>query len=90
MKRIILASIIFSISAPALADEYVHGYQRANGTYVQPYERTSPNNTTADNYSTKGNTNPYTGQAGTVNPEPAYQQAPSIYVPAPNSDSSFR
>jgi hypothetical protein len=56
-------------------DTYVHGYTRANGTYVQPYYRTAPNGTKLDNYSTIGNVNPYTGQAGTVDPysEPAYQ-----------------
>jgi hypothetical protein len=32
--------------------------------------RSSPNSTTLDNYSTKGNVNPYTGQPGTKDPEP--------------------
>lgn len=36
------------------------GYQ--NGGYV----RTAPNSTINDNFSTVGNTNPYTGEAGTV------------------------
>ena len=39
----------------------VSGYTRNNGTYVQSHVRTMPNNTNWDNYSTKGNTNPYTG-----------------------------
>jgi hypothetical protein len=43
---------------------HVNGYYRQNGTYVEPYNRTSPNNTTIDNYSTAGNMNPYTGQSG--------------------------
>lgn len=47
---------------------HVSGYERANGTYVQPYERTTPNSTRSDNYSTKGNVNPYTGKAGTRDP----------------------
>jgi hypothetical protein len=46
----------------------VHGYFRKNGTYVQPHMRTSPNNTKMDNWSTKGNVNPYTGKAGTKSP----------------------
>lgn len=41
------------------------GYERSNGTYVQPYERSAPNSTRQDNYSTQGNVNPYTGAAGT-------------------------
>jgi hypothetical protein len=46
---------------------YVNGYYRSNGTYVQPHYRTSPNNTVQDNWSTKPNVNPYTGQRGTKN-----------------------
>ncbi len=39
-----------------------------SGVYRQAHHRTSPNNTKGDNWSTKGNVNPYTGQAGTKNP----------------------
>ncbi len=46
-------------------DVYVNGYTKSNGTYVAPHYRTSPNSTRNDNYSTYGNTNPYTGEAGT-------------------------
>ena len=46
----------------------VKGYYRSNGTYVAPYTRSSPNSTRLDNYSTRGNYNPYTGKAGTRNP----------------------
>jgi hypothetical protein len=55
--------VVFSISA--FADQYVHGYTRSNGTVVQPYYRSSPNNTVRDNFSYKGNVNPYTGAVGT-------------------------
>jgi hypothetical protein len=44
---------------------FVHGYTRSNGTYVAPHYRSAPNSTKTDNWSTKGNINPYTGQAGT-------------------------
>ena len=47
--------------------EHVHGYYKKDGTYVAPYERTSPNGTTSENYSHKGNVNPYTGAPGTKN-----------------------
>ena len=43
----------------------VSGYQKSNGTYVQGYTRTSPNSTNWDNFSTRGNSNPYTGSTGT-------------------------
>ncbi|WP_197077514.1 hypothetical protein [Hyphomicrobium sp. 99] len=62
-----VSAIILPVCA-ANADDYVHGYTRSNGTYVEPYYKSSPNNSTFDNYSTKGNVNPYTGQEGTKNP----------------------
>jgi hypothetical protein len=42
----------------------VSGYTRSNGTYVQSHVRTIPNSTNWDNFSTKGNANPYTGTTG--------------------------
>jgi len=53
------------IAFSALADTYVNGYCRKDGTCVQGYFRSSPNSTTTDNYSSQGNTNPYTGTTGT-------------------------
>lgn len=47
-------------------DVYVEGYYRSDGTFVQGHYRTKPNNTINDNYSTKGNINPYTGKEGWV------------------------
>jgi hypothetical protein len=44
----------------------VGGYTKSNGTYVQPYQRTNPNQTKKDNYSTYPNVNPNTGKQGTV------------------------
>lgn len=61
-----------------MAQVYVKPHVTKDGTYVQGYERTAPNSTKMDNYSTQGNSNPYTGQAGTVNP---YQQPQQIYQP---------
>jgi hypothetical protein len=46
----------------------VQGYTTQNGTYVQPHYQTNPNNNTFDNYGTRGNINPYTGQMGTRSP----------------------
>jgi hypothetical protein len=67
MKKLIFI-LLMCISSIAMADVHVRGHYRSNGTYVQPHYRSSPNGTTLDNYSTKGNVNPYTGQAGTVDP----------------------
>lgn len=44
--------------------EQVDGYIKKDGTLVDPYVRTKANSTLDDNYSTKGNENPYTGQKG--------------------------
>jgi opacity protein-like surface antigen len=74
MKKTLLLLAIIAGSASA-ADVYTQGYQRNNGTYVQPHYQTAPDNTNLNNYSTQGNTNPYTGQQGHVqpNPYPNYQ-----------------
>src|SRR4051812_49422636 len=61
-------AIVVSAAPAAYADQYVRGYSRSNGTYVQPYYRSSPNGNPYDNWSTKGNVNPYTGQPGTHEP----------------------
>jgi hypothetical protein len=52
----------------AAADTYVRGYTRSDGTYVQPHYRSDPDGDPFNNYSSRGNTNPYTGQRGTVDP----------------------
>lgn len=52
-------------ASPRSSDVYVHQYMRSDGTVVQGHYRTAPNSTRNDNYSTRGNVNPYTGKAGT-------------------------
>jgi hypothetical protein len=47
------------------SDVPVHGYTKRNGTVVKPYTRTHENSTQRDNFSTKGNVDPYTGKIGT-------------------------
>jgi len=43
----------------------VRGYYRKDGTYVRPHMRSSPDGNFWNNWSTKGNVNPYTGEMGT-------------------------
>lgn len=58
------------VAAPVMAEDHaVKGYVKKDGTYVAPSHATNPNATKLDNYSTKGNVNPYTGKPGTKNPE---------------------
>jgi hypothetical protein len=45
----------------------ISGHTTKNGTYVVPSHATNPNSTKTDNYTQKGNVNPYTGKEGTRN-----------------------
>ena len=66
MKKTLLIMIatIIASATPVLADTWVNGYFRSDGSYVQGHYRSSPNSYKSDNYSTWGNTNPYTGEKG--------------------------
>jgi hypothetical protein len=67
--RLRFATIAILISSQAaFADTYVRGHTRQDGTWVQPHYRTDTDSSRLNNYSTQGNTNPYTGRAGTVDP----------------------
>ena len=46
-------------------DVYVKPHFRSNGTYVEGYHRSAPDNSYINNYNSQGNVNPYTGQQGT-------------------------
>lgn len=66
---------------------YEQGYTRQDGTYVAPHYQTNPNDTRMDNWSTRGNTNPFTGQPGTQNPyAPQYNPPPAYPL---NTQSSY-
>lgn len=59
----------FIIASNALAkDTYVKPHIRKDGSFVQGHRRSTPNSTETDNFSTKGNVNPYTGEEGTIKP----------------------
>lgn len=51
----------------AEAKTRVSGYTTKRGTYVAPHYRSSPDNVKYNNYSSKGNYNPYTGKKGYKN-----------------------
>jgi len=65
---IAISLLLGPITQIASAQVHVNGYTRRDGTYVAPHWRSAPDSTPTNNYSTQGNYNPYTGQAGTVNP----------------------
>jgi hypothetical protein len=74
MRRIVTlfalvpATIAVIDTASAALSHYVRGYTTKSGTYVMPHRQTNPNSTKFDNWSTKGNVNPYTGRVGAKSP----------------------
>ncbi len=48
---------------------HVQSHTTKKGTYVKSHRRTAPNKSKRDNWSSKGNVNPYTGKAGTKDPD---------------------
>jgi hypothetical protein len=72
-------SIFFGLLSPPLAQArgghvtsshssapvHVSGYTTKNGTQVAPHYRSAPDGSKANNWSTKGNANPFTGKVGT-------------------------
>lgn len=65
---VLFLALVFAFIGSAIADVRVRGYTRRDGTYVAPHYRSSPNSTKMDNWSTRGNVNPYTGREGTREP----------------------
>lgn len=47
---------------------YVSPYTQRDGSSSPGHYQTNPNNTTLDNYGTRGNYNPYSGQTGKRSP----------------------
>lgn len=74
MKKLILILALlvgilsFSASVEAKTTRVRGYYKPSTGSYVAPHYKTTPNRSKFDNFSTKGNYNPYTGKKGTVNP----------------------
>jgi len=72
------ALLLALLATSAFADNYVRGYTKSDGTYVAPHYRSEQNSNRSDNYSSQGNTNPYTGQRGSQRNEnsdpPAYNK----------------
>ncbi len=61
-----LLSVSTSVDARTVL---VKGYYKpSTGAYVMPHYKTTPNKTKIDNFSAKGNYNPYTGKSGEVDP----------------------
>ncbi len=63
------ALIALPVSSFSASDHAVRGHVTKSGTYVAPTRATNPNRTQRDNYSSKPNINPATGNQGTRTPK---------------------
>jgi hypothetical protein len=68
MKIIICTIAVLSTLTTGFSQYYTSGYTTRSGTYVQGHYRSNPDGNINNNWSTRGNYNPYTGAAGTRNP----------------------
>jgi hypothetical protein len=67
---------LLSFSTDAISQVRVKGYYRKDGTYVRPHVRSNPDGNFYNNWSTKGNVNPYTGEEGTkTTPRSSYSSS---------------
>jgi len=77
MRFHIFGVALINAATIASAQVYVHGYTTKSGTYVAPHYRSAPDSNPYNNWSTKGNVNPYTGAEGTKNPYSSYSAGSS-------------
>lgn len=73
LSAVIMLSLVFSFlvgfnSVEAKTVKVKSYYKPSTMKYVAPSYRTSPNKTKIDNYSTKGNYNPFSGKKGYTSP----------------------
>jgi len=74
MKLIATLALVVLTTAPLTnsfaakgGSHSVKGHVTKSGTYVAPHRATNRDNTKSNNWSQKGNVNPYTGKEGTKN-----------------------
>jgi hypothetical protein len=69
MRIIALVAFVLLAAAPAFGQvQQRNGYVRRDGAYVPPSYSTRPDSSPFNNFSTRGNVNPYSGRQGTVDP----------------------
>jgi hypothetical protein len=90
MKKLIFTISLFAITvlASAQSTTYQQGYTKSDGTYVTGHYKTTSDKTNTNNYSTQGNTNSYTGQAGSKPRD--YSSASSSYSANKNIQTGSR
>lgn len=65
---IFISAVLLVSSGFGASRVTVKKHTTKKGTVVAAHQRTAPNKTQKDNWSTKGNTNPATGKKGTLTP----------------------
>jgi hypothetical protein len=65
---ILVATMLVVQMANAAPSHRVKAYTTKRGTYVQAHRQTNPDHSRLNNWSTKGNSNPYSGKPGTRKP----------------------
>ena len=67
MKTFCVFAIAAFLTVPVFGDNHtrVNGYTKKNGKLVESHERSNKSRSFADNWSTRGNANPHTGNAET-------------------------
>lgn len=68
------AVLALGLAAPAMAQQpqLRSGHVTRQGAYVPPSYTTRPDSSRFNNYLTRGNSNPFTGQRGYRSPTPSY------------------
>lgn len=102
LKRSLAILITFCLalvflSAVAIADVWVSGYYRKDGTYVRGHYRSDPDGNPYNNWSYPGNINPHTGKIAPGNPDTYLKnyynkrnkKTYSNYEPTPSSQKSY-
>lgn len=73
-----MVPIFFVMSAGVTFGQvYVDGYQKNDGSYVQPHFRSQADDNPSNNWSNQGNRNPYTGEWGSKG-----QYSPQLNLPS--------
>ena len=90
LRKVMLAGVLsLTVVSPALADTFVNGHFRRDGTYIESHYRSNPDGNFSNNWSTQGNVNPYTGQSGTQQyPSQAFPNYQGYTVPSQPAWSS--
>lgn len=79
---------------PPVGDHYVAPHIRSDGSYVQGHKKTDSDDSFWNNWSSSGNTNPYTGSTGTKQPPYTFRtyttpKLPSLSLPKLPKLSSY-